>query len=69
MLEWNDRPSGDSWAATDGLDYLISIYHHGTEIVVTCNDDDGNNVLYEKVPSVRAGKSTAEQHYKARMQA
>lgn len=63
MLEWKKSGDGSFWAtAPNGSDYLVSVYHHGTEIIVTGTDPDGDSILFRPVASVEAGKALAEQH-------
>lgn len=66
-LQWKSNTLKDPFAITDdGSNYIVSTYHHGTEIIVTGDDAKGNNILYEKVSSVDAGKSRAEKFEAAR---
>jgi hypothetical protein len=60
-LKWKSNSLKDPWAVTeDGTSYMVSTYHHGTEIIVTGDDPKGNNFLYQEVDTVEAGKAVAQ---------
>ena len=64
-LVWYEQsPESFSAITPEEHQYFVDVYHHGSQIVVTANDPEGENILHDdKAGSIAAAMQRAQRHY------